>query len=164
MNEENTTQKAPSLFERYSETITMAIGEVAVVILTVLGFIIYNSQGGEEALYKVILGALIGAAVTVGNMLILTLNVNGAVNRYLELRGTREMTDEEAEKFASENSIIIQNAMKRSYIIRTLLMVAVLVGALLLPWFNALATVIPLLAYRPIMYVSELMKKRRSGK
>ena len=157
-------ERTPTLFERYGEVISLTIGESAVVLLTVLGFVIYGLLGGDVPLYKAILGALLGALVTIGNMLVLSLSVNRAINKYLELRGTREMSDEEAERFANENGVIIQAAITRSYILRSISMVAVLVGALLIPVFNVVATVIPLAMYRPIMYITELIKKRGSGK
>ena len=154
----------PTLLEKYGEVISLAIGEVAVVLLTVIGFVIYGLLFEGVPLYKAILGALLGATVTVGNMLFLSISVNRAINKYLELRGTKEMSDEEAERFANENGVIIQAAITRSYILRSLSMVAVLVGALLIPIFNVIATVIPLAMYRPLMYISEFIKKRRSAK
>ena len=68
------------------------------------------------------------------------------------------MDDEEAEQFAAENSMPIQNAIKTSYIIRTVTMIATLVVAFLLDWFNPLATAIPLLAFRPLLTVIEMIK------
>ena len=68
------------------------------------------------------------------------------------------MSDEEAEKFAAENSMPIQNAIKTSFIVRTASMLATLVIAFLLDWFNPLATAIPLLAFRPLLSAIELIK------
>ena len=79
----------------------------------------------------------------------------------MALRGDKEMTEEEAEKFARENAIIIQNATKLSYFIRTFSMMAALVVALLLDWFDVIATVVPLLAFRPVLFVSQLLTKKK---
>ena len=79
----------------------------------------------------------------------------------MALRGDKEMTEEEAEKFAKENAIIIQNATKLSYVIRTFTMMAALVVALLLDWFDVIATVVPLLAFRPVLFVSQLLGKKK---
>ena len=110
--------------------------------------------------YRVITGAALGTVVTVANYAILTLTVNNAIKKFLTLRGTREMSDEEAAKFASENSMQIQNAIKTSFIIRTVSILATLVIAFLLDWFAPLATVIPLIAFRPIITVIEIFKRK----
>ena len=68
------------------------------------------------------------------------------------------MDEEEAQKFAEENSMPIQNAMKLSFIIRTVSMLAALVVAFILDWFNPIATAIPLLAYRPLLTLIETIK------
>ena len=138
----------------------LALGEAIVVSLTVLGFFLCNIAFDTGFSYRVFTGAALGAAVTVGNYLALIVSVNTQVEKYLALRGSREMTDEEAEKFTQEHSMRIQNSMRASYIVRTVTMLAALVAALLLDWFSPLAVAIPLLAYRPILTVSELIRRR----
>lgn len=138
----------------------LALGEAIVVSLTVLGFFLCNIAFDTGFSYRVFTGALLGAAVTVGNYLALIISVNTQVEKYLALRGSREMTDEEAEKFTQEHSMRIQNSMRASYIARTVTMLAALVAALLVDWFSPLAVAIPLLAYRPILTVSELLRRR----
>ncbi|MBQ7356869.1 MAG: hypothetical protein IJW66_05650, partial [Clostridia bacterium] len=101
------------------------------------------------------------SAVVVLNFLFLSLSVNRAVDSYLEARGSREMTDEEAEKFTAENSMAIQNKIKTSFIIRTVSMLLALVVAFLLEWFNPLCTAIPLLAFNPLLSIGEMMRRRR---
>lgn len=136
----------------------MTIGEVIVSVLVVLGFLLADMLDFLAFDYRVITGAILGGAVTVANYALLTLSVNREVNKYLELRGTGEMSDEEAEKFASENSMPIQNAIKLSFIIRTVSMLATLVAAFLLDMFNPIATAIPLLAFRPLLSAIEIVK------
>ena len=136
----------------------ISFGELVVNLITVLVFALLDKLD-----YTVITGALLGTAVTILNFFILTASVDRAITKYLNMRGSKAMDDEEAEKFARENSMVIQNAMTRSYIIRSILMLGVLVGAFLLKQFNVIATLVPLVCYRPIIYVSELIKKRRAG-
>lgn len=144
------------------QILPLIIGEAVASLLTVGVFALIDLAFSTEFFsvdLGVILGVLLGSAVTVFNYLFLILSVNSAINRYLELRGTREMTDEEAEKFASENSVPIQNAIKTSFILRTTTMLITLVVAFLLgDLFNPLATAVPLLAFRPILYLSEIIK------
>ena len=144
----------------FREIAMLSAGELIVTGLVVAGFAIADSYISVDYV-KVILGALIGAVVTVLNFLFLTLSVNKAIDSYMEIRGTREMTDEEAEKFTAEHSMQIQNAVKTSFIIRTVTMLAVLVIAFITGWVNPLATVIPLLAYRPILAAGEKLRKKQ---
>ena len=138
----------------------LALGELAVCALVVGGFAVADALIDVDYL-KVILGAIIGGIVTVVNFCFLTVSVNNAIDRYMEIRGTREMTDEEAEKFTQEHSMQIQNAVKTSFIIRTVSMLAVLIVAFVTGWVNPLATVIPLLAYRPILALGEKIRKKQ---
>ena len=72
-----------------------------------------------------------------------------------------EMTDEEAQAFTVKHSMEIQNAIKINYIIRTVSMLVTLVAAFILTdWFSPIATAIPLLMFRPLLYVLELIKKK----
>jgi DNA replication and repair protein RecF len=66
--------------------------------------------------------------------------------------------EEEAEKFSQEHSAPIQNAIKLSFIIRTASMLAALLVAFLTGLFNPLTTAIPLLAFRPLLSVTESIK------
>ena len=136
----------------------LTLCETCIAALVVAGYVVADAVFGIEFTYRVITGAALGLVVTVINYVFLTLSVDRAIANYLKLRGTKEMTDEEAETFARENSAPIQNAIKLSFIIRTASMLAALVVAFVLDWFAPLATVIPLLAYRPMLYVTELIK------
>ena len=140
--------------------LALALGEAVTVGLVVLGFFFCNLAFDTGFTYRVVAGALLGAAVTVGNYLALIMSVNRQIEKYLALRGSEQMTDEEAEKFTQEQSMRIQNSMRMSYIARTVTMLAALVAALLIDWFSPLAVAIPLLAYRPILTVSELIRRR----
>lgn len=141
------------------ETTILAVGEIAISLLVVAGYLVAGLFGVDFS-YRVITGVLLGSLVSILNFLFLSISVNRAVDSYLALRGTREMTDEEAEKFTLEHSMKIQNTVKTSFIIRTLSILATLIVAFMLDWFDPIATAIPLLAYRPIMSVGELVRKK----
>ena len=142
------------------QILLLALGEIIVSMLICL---VYFLVGYFE--FQVVWGALLGSGVTIANFALLTISVNRAVDKYLELRGSREMDDEEAEKFANEHAMAVQNAATRSFIIRTVSMLATLVAAFLLTsWFSPLATAIPLLMFRPLLYVLELIRKKGEKK
>lgn len=143
---------------KYKDTVFLSVGELAVAGLTVLGAFIASLFTDYIFNYSAILGALLGAAVIIANFLFLTISVNSAVDSYLKIRGSREMSEEEAEKFTQENSMVIQNKIKVSFIIRTLTMLGTLILAFITGWFNPLCTAIPMLMFRPLVYISEAIK------
>ena len=147
-------QGIKKILTNYKETFVVLLGEIILSAATVL---VYLLLGYFD--YTVLTGLLLGSAVTVFNMFALSFAVNRQINKFLRLRGSREMTDEEAEAFAAEHAASIQLAARGSYILRIATMVAALVLALVLSEsFDVIATVIPLLAYRPIIYAAELIK------
>ena len=147
------------------EFIILSVGEAICALLTVLVFLAVDLTNIIEFTfdYSVITGAILGVAVIVLNFLFLSVSVNKAVDEYMALRGDKEMTDEEAEAFAAKNSGLIQNAIKKSFVIRMSSIAAALVVAFLTGWFNPVATVIPILAYQPILtwgsYIVESVKR-----
>lgn len=147
------------------ELIILAIGEAVCVLVTVLAFLGVSLAGiiEFEFSYRVITGALLGAVVVILNFLFLSVSVNMAVDEYIALRGDKEMTEEEAEKFASKNTALIQNAVKRSFTLRVVSIGATLIVAFLLDWFNPIATIAPILAYQPILtwgnYICDAAKR-----
>ena len=111
--------------------------------------------------YKVVTGVLLGSLVATLNFIFLTVSINRAVDRFMELRGDREMDEEEADAFAAKHAGEIQNASKLSYIIRTFTMLGALVLAFISKQFDVIATVIPLLAFQPILIMAETLRKKR---
>lgn len=136
--------------------LTILLGEAVVSLIIVSVYLLLDKFS-----YKVITGVALGSLVTVANFLILSISVNRAIDKYIEKRGEKEMDEEEAAKFAAENASAVQVAASGSYVARTLLMFGALIVAFLVKQFDVLATLIPLLAYRPIIFVSELLKKRK---
>ena len=143
-------------------TLYLSIGELIVSIFIVLGYILLDELSlGVEFTFKVITGALLGSVVAVVNFLILTIQVNRALDEFIALRGDSEMTDEEATEFSRKYSIKVQNAMAKSSILRTALMIGSLVLGFISGWFNVIATLIPLVLYKPLIYAVEIINKKR---
>lgn len=142
--------------QNYKSVLYLAIGELIVSLLIVL---VYIALGQFNL--TVITGALLGSAVTVFNFILLSVQVNKAIDEYITLRGDRDMTEEEAAEFSKRHGIKVQNAVTKSYVLRTGLMIGSLVVAFITKWFSPLATLIPLLLYKPLLYVVELINTKR---
>ena len=137
------------------ELISILIGE-AIVSLVICGVYLVISK----YTYKVLLGVLLGSTVTVLNFLVLSIMTNRVINRFLEARGDAELTDEEAQAVAMKFQGQVQNQIKISFLVRTAVLAATLVVAFLVEIFEVLPTVIPLLMLRPILTVSEFIKRK----
>lgn len=137
------------------EILVLVLGELLVSLITVGVYVALNKFS-----HAVPAGCLLGSAVSVFNFVFLSVSVNRAIDRVMEARGDREMSEEEAAAFAAENQAAVQRAAQGSYLLRQLLMLGVLVGAFLLDgWFDVIATLVPLLAFRPLLMVSGLLSK-----
>ncbi len=138
----------------------LVVGEAIVSLLVIGVYLIVQACLPEQVIfsYKVITGAALGSLVIIVNYAALSILVGRVVNRVLDMRGSGEMTEEEAAEFANKNAMKIQNTVTKSYIIRTLSMVAALVAALFIPVFEVIATVVPLLMFKPILYATEFIR------
>ena len=132
------------------------LGELIVSLIIVGVYLLIDKFN-----YKVVTGVALGSFVTLINFLILSISVNRAIDKFLMKMSNEELDEEAAEKFATENAAAVQFAATGSYVARTIIMLATLVVAFILEQFNVLATLIPLLAYRPIIFVSELLRRKR---
>ena len=142
------------LFLLVSEIITAGIISVVFLLL-------------QKFNYTVILGAALGCAVATLNFLFLAITTGRIFDRIAEERGSREMTEEEADAFAKKHEAELSAAVKRSFIIRSVTMLLALVLAFLTSFFNVLATLIPLLLLRPYLTLGAIIKdkleKKREG-
>ena len=138
------------------EIMFLIVGELIVsLIVTGVYWLLHKFS------YSVISGCLLGSAVTVFNFIILSVSVNRAIDKALAGRKEGEMTEEEAAAFAAENQAAVQRASQGSYLFRQILMLGVLVCAFLLDgWFDVIATLIPLLMFRPLLTISGLLKRK----
>ena len=144
----------------YKETAILAVGEVIVCALVVLGYFVSDLIFETGFTYRVFTGAALGAVVTVANFFGLSMSVNHAVDRYIAFRGNGEMSDDEILKFTAEHSMRIQNSIRTSFIVRIVTMLVSLVVAFVLDWFAPIATAIPLIAYRPILIIGEVLRRK----
>lgn len=145
----------------YRGVLYLFLGEIIASILIIVGYLCYYSVVGLPFKWQVISGALLGSIVTTFNFFLLSVQVNAAINEYIALRGDREMTEEEATEFAKAHTLKVKNAVAKSYVLRTALMIGTLVIAFITSWFEPLATLIPLLLYKPLIYIVELINKKR---
>lgn len=138
------------------EVAALIIGEALVSLAVIIIFILLKKFS-----YQVVFGTLLGTAVTLINFAILSATANRAIDRAMQNRPEGELDEDEAAEFAAKNQNQLQNAMRVSYLIRTATMVATLVLAFLLKdVFHVIATVIPLIAFQPIIAISTILKRR----
>lgn len=158
------------------EIIILAVGEVIIGVAISLVYLLLKKFD-----YTVPLGSLLGGLVTVFNFVFLSISVNRAIDEAMKNYEARQVQkssektedadsedggedadpyDDEAAKFARENAAKINNAVKASYIVRTASVIITLALAFLTKQFNVIATVIPILCFRPILTLSELIKKK----
>ena len=150
-------------FVPLTDTLILTLGEILVSLLVVGGYLLYGLIISESVFsYRVVTGALLGTAVIVLNYLFLSVALNRAVNRFMAMRGNAQMDEEAATKFATENMAPIQKTIALSFIIRTVSMLAALVIAFVLRWFAPIATLIPILAFRPILTLLNLVRSKRA--
>ncbi len=143
------------------ETAFILLGELIVSLLVCGVYLIIDVFSDADIFtYKVITGVSLGSLVVVLNFLFLATSTNRAFDKIEKIRGTDEMSDEEAEKFAEEHSAELNNAVKLSFIIRTVTMLAALVISFILDWFDVIATLVPLLMLRPIITVEALIRQK----
>lgn len=138
------------------DVLLLAICEIVVSVLVTIGFLAIGYFK-----WQVVSGAILGGAVTTINYLILSIAINKALDKFMLTRGDKEMTEEEIEKLSKVQSVKVQNAITKSYVLRTGLMFGSLVLAFISGWFDPIATVIPLLMYKPLIYAVEYIKKKR---
>lgn len=151
-------------FLSYGDTFILLFGEILVSLLVIGGYLLVDLILGTDYFsYRVITGVILGSAVIVLNYFFLRLFLNRAVNGFMNKRGKGELDEEAAAKFAAENMAPIKNTITISLIVRTLSMLAALVVAFILDWFAPIATVVPIVAFRPILTISSLVRNKRGG-
>ena len=150
------------------ELLFLLIGEVIVSLIVCAVYLIISTftPAGTVVMYKVITGTLLGTAVIFLNFLFLALSTNRIFTEAEEARGTREMSEEEITDFVKEHQARYDNMVKISFFARNLSMLLALVLAFVLDWFDVIATLVPLMMYRPILTIAGLInnKKRKEDK
>ncbi len=146
------------------EILIIAVGEIIVSLITAGVYLTVEAVTGNDVFtWRVITGAALGTCVVLANYIFLSLSVDRALKKVMAMRPEGEMTDDEIVEFSEKNQGVIKNAAAASYIVRVLSMLVtlVLVFTLLGRWFAVIATVVPLLAFRPIVMLGEFFRKRR---
>ncbi len=140
-----------------SQILFMIAGEVVVSVITALVFL-----GLDKFSYKVVTGLALGSAVMLLSFIFLCISVNRAVDNIMAQRGSGEMDEEQVAEFAAKHHAELNKAVQLSHTGRMLAMIVVLVAAFLLDWFDVIATLVPLVAFQPILMLSGLIfnKKR----
>ena len=135
----------------------MIAGEAVVSVITALVFL-----GLDKFSYKVVTGLVLGSAVMLLSFVFLCISVNRAVDNIMAQRGDGEMDEEQAAEFAAKHRAELNKAVQLSHTGRMFAMIVVLVAAFLLDWFDVVATLVPLVAFQPILMLSGLIfdKKR----
>lgn len=164
LNERRAESKRQMTYLGISMLIVSAIVVAVFIFIDLFKGVGVSLALGEGQLfsYKVITGVILGSAVMLANHIALTVSVDRAVDNFIKLRGQQVMTEEEAEEFANKHGTAIQNKVRLSYIIRLVSMVAALVLAILTKQFDLISTVVPLFMLRPLLFVDELIQKRRN--
>ena len=148
----------------FKDILPILIGEIVVAVLVCLGFGALHVAGLYDFTNSIIWGAILGAAVILLNYVALIISVDVQIENFMNARGNKQMSDEEIEKFAKEGAAPIQKALKFSTFIRTGTAIAALVLALLTGWFNAIATAIPIFAFRPLLTMSGMLLRKYDKK
>ena len=129
----------------------LAAGLVAVSALAVTVFILLDSFS-----YRDITGTVLGSVVSLAGFAVLCVAVNRAVDNVMAERGNGVLDEEQAAEFAARHSSSINAAVRLSSISRLLGMAAVLVVAFVTDWFDVIATLVPLVAFQPLLMLSGL--------
>ena len=139
------------------EIASLVIGELFVSALTVGIFLL---TGYFEL--SVIFGVLLGAGVVILNFIALSIITNHTLDTIMAERGSEEMDEEAAAAFAAKHRMKLQNTVRLSFILRMAALFGTLILAFLLQdAFNVIATVVPLISFRPIITVSQIIRKKR---
>ena len=142
------------------DLLPVVIGELIVAALVVVGGYLLGITGTAKFDYRIITGALLGVVVMSINYAFLIKTVDKQLGAFAQSRGNKEMTEEEAEEYAKVNSASVQKAFALSTTVRTFSMMAALVIAFVLDWFNPIATAIPMFAFRFVLSAVELIRGR----
>lgn len=147
-----------------AETLIVTGGELIAAAITC--FILIAIRGWEVH-YSIFTGSALGIAVMIANFIFLIISTNTALDRAMAERENREYTEEEAEEFAKKHKAKIALVSRVSYILRTATMIGALVVAFLIKdgmgenVFNVIATLVPLIAFYPIIFVAQIILQRR---
>ncbi len=144
------------------ETRKIALGIAALTAAMLLVFLLLD--GGLQM--PVLLGALLGYAVAVGNFFLMALSVQQAAGKMNGTAPQTEETDGEQPEEAqnaplSPEAKQARQGMRFSYIARMLLMALTVIMAVKLPCFSPFAAILPLFFPRIVIAFEGLWMKKK---
>lgn len=141
------------------ETAKLAVGELAVSALTVGVYLLIG-----KFTPGVIVGVLAGSLVILFNFFLLAYSVNRVFDDMMEKRGSGEMSEEEIAKFTESYKTQAALKTQASFLLRTLLLIAVPVACFLLPFADGIASLVPLLAEHPLLMLIGWLSSKKEQK
>ena len=139
----------------------LIIGEIVVSALVSAIYFIIGLFGEYTFSYNVITGSLLGTLIISLNFVFLVISTNRIFDKARAERGEGEMNDEEVDAFVKEHQKRYDGMIKISFIVRNFTMLAALVLAFILPSvFDVIATLVPLVMYRPIISLAAIVKNK----
>lgn len=146
------------------ETSRIAVGTLILSAMMLLIFILLGQFD-----ITVVLGALLGSAAAIGNFFLLGLSVQAAAEKmngvHFPSYQDAEADVEEGEEIPAPDSPELQQAkraMQLSYSGRLFLLAIIGVLGLALPCFHAVATVVPFLFPRIVIFLYEIHNKKEA--
>ena len=142
------------------ETKKIALGVSVLSLLMIAVFLILRKFD-----FSVLLGAVIGSLTAIGNFFLMALSVQKAADSIPP--SPREETEEEdaedgdAEKPLSEEAKNAKKRMQLSYTLRMLMIAAVAIISVSLPFINSWAALIPMLFPRIVISLVGLLQKNQ---
>ena len=148
-----------------TETTRIAIGTSILGVLMLAVFLLIGKFD-----ITVLLGAILGCAAAIGNFFLLALSVQKAAEK---MNGVRLPSYEEAEAQMTEDDEELpvpdapeiqqaKKAMQTSYTFRLFILAIVGILGLTLPCFHAVATVVPFLFPRIVIFIYGLINKKEA--
>lgn len=143
------------------ETKKIALGVAVLSLLMIAVFLILRKFD-----LSVLLGAVIGSLAAVGNFFLMALSVQKAADSMPPLPPEETEEDagedkEEKEKPLSEEAKNAKKRMQLSYTLRMLMMAAIAIAAVSLPFVNSWAALIPMLFPRIVISLIGLLQKNQ---
>lgn len=134
--------------EEYKLLAKLALCEAIVAAATIGVFAIFKKFD-----YRVITGAAIGVAAVLLYFYLIIKSTENAFEKAEEATGGKQMEEEEAVEFAKKEEGHFKARTQIFYIIRIIIVGAVLICAFVMPWVNGVAAVVPLMFMSPILMI-----------
>lgn len=137
---------------------TLLLGEVAVAALTMAVYLLIGKFG-----WGVVCGSLLGTAVALANFLWMAASVDRLTKQILDARGKEDWSEEQQETFIQEHKSTATQKIRLSFLVRNIVMIALLIVALTSRWFDPVATLIPLLMFRPLIALAGWVQRKKEA-